>query len=584
MPNYVPIQDMTISHDLEDTDLVPVSDGETSFAVEASRFKAYSTDAAEAAAAEAVAAAAEAVASVDKTIVSRASLAGTDDLDNFIDKGGSYYCSRANAATVGHSPWDSAPYVVFVRASSTSSTASGIVQYAVSSSGQFACRFRQSSTWSDWVYASDAAKDPLTMITRGSIPANADLDDYYTQSGMWYCAPSVAPGVVNTPWSDHTYVLFVKPSTGASSPSGQAQIAVCYTGELATRMRYQEAWTSWAYITTSADDRLIMKTVGSLPDNCDLDDYYQDSGMWYASSTVAGNSANVPWDDIAFSVFVKASSSVSSPSGQTQIAISVKGDLATRSRFVGSWSPWVYYAAKTETSLICLSVFSKVGVIGASYDTGASPNVAGTANVPNPNNAWLNILSRKYGFATGVYAYGGATIQSWYDPSSAGYNSCYGKFAADTPCELYFIALGGNGTIDGSLEDCAAYDADPSSTPTTFYGYYAKLIHDILEKNPLAAIVCCLPASVGIRGELADAVAAITEIGNYYALPVLNLRTHPSWRKNGIKLCTARTGSSLHPTPLGHAMLAQTYDEVFGNVVMQYASYFNTWRNEPPTT
>ena len=153
MPNYVPIQDMTISHDLEDTDLVPVSDGETSFAVEASRFKAYSTDAAEAAAAEAVAAAAEAVASVDKTIVSRAALAGTDDLDNFIDRGGSYYCARTTAATVGHSPWDSVPYVVFVRASSTSATSSGIVQYAVSSSGQFACRFRYTSTWSDWVYA-----------------------------------------------------------------------------------------------------------------------------------------------------------------------------------------------------------------------------------------------------------------------------------------------------------------------------------------------------------------------------------------------------------------------------------------------
>lgn len=584
MPNYVPIQDMTISHDLEDTDLVPVSDGETSFAVEASRFKAYSTDAAEAAAAEAVAAAAEATASVDKTIVSRASLTGTDDLDTFVDKGGSYYCARATAATVGHSPWNSAPYVVFVRASSTSSTASGIVQYAVSSSGQFACRFRYTSNWSDWVYAADAANDPLTMMTKGSIPVNADLDDYYAQSGMWYCPSGNASGVANSPWSDHSYVLLVKSSSGASSPSGQAQIAVSYTGELASRMMYQNAWTSWAYTTTTADDRLIMKTAGSFPGNCDLDDYYQDSGMWYASSTVAGNSANVPWDDIAFTVFVKASSGASSPSGQVQIAISVKGDLATRARFVSAWSPWVYYAAKTETSPICLSVFSKVGVIGASYDTGASPNVAGTANVPNPNNAWLNILSRKYGFATGVYAYGGATIQSWYDPSSAGYDRCYGAFAADTPCELYIITLGGNGTIDGSLADCTAYDENPSSTPTTFYGYYAKLRHDILEKNPLAAIVCCLPASVGIRGELADAVAAITEIGNHYALPVLNLRTNPSWRKNGIKLCTARTGSSLHPTPLGHAMLAQTYDEVFGNVVMQYASYFNTWRNEPPTT
>lgn len=64
MPRYVPIQDMETQADLNDTDYVPVSDGETSFAVQAAKFKAYSTDRAEAAAeaAEAAQEAAEAAA------------------------------------------------------------------------------------------------------------------------------------------------------------------------------------------------------------------------------------------------------------------------------------------------------------------------------------------------------------------------------------------------------------------------------------------------------------------------------------------------------------------------------------------
>ena len=520
----------------------------------------------------------------NKTIMSRSSLSSSIDLDTLITQGGSYYCARTTAATVGHSPWSSDPYVVFVRGSSVSSTASGIVQFAFNSSGAFAARFRYTSTWSDWVYFEDAANNPLSMIVRGSIQNNDDLDDYYSTSGMWYCGYNVAPTVSNTPWNDHGYALFAKSGTSNSVASGQAQFAISYSGEFAWRFRYQGAWGAWYYATTSAQDRLTLVTRGSLPSNCDLDDYYEDSGMWYATSVVAGDSEHVPWDDIAFTLYVKASSNTSSPSGQAQLAISRRGDLAIRSRLQGTWCDWVYYATKNETPLECLSVFSRVAVIGASYDTGASPNVAGTTTVANRNNAWLNILSRKYGFYAGVYAYGGATIQSWYDPSNpTQYSFCYGAFEADDPCELYFITLGGNGTIDGTISDCEAYDADPTRTPTTFYGYYAKMIHDIKAKAPLAAIVCCHPASAGIRGDLEEACAAVDEIAAHYDLPMLDLRTNPSWRKYGIELCAKRTGSSLHPTPMGHAFMAQTYDSVFSNVVIQYSAYFNTWRNEPTT-
>ena len=44
MPNYVPIQDLPILTDLSDTDYIPVSDGETAFAIQVEDFKAYDVD------------------------------------------------------------------------------------------------------------------------------------------------------------------------------------------------------------------------------------------------------------------------------------------------------------------------------------------------------------------------------------------------------------------------------------------------------------------------------------------------------------------------------------------------------------
>ena len=46
MPRYVPIQDMESRNSLNDTDYVPVSDGETSFTIPASKFKEYAESAA----------------------------------------------------------------------------------------------------------------------------------------------------------------------------------------------------------------------------------------------------------------------------------------------------------------------------------------------------------------------------------------------------------------------------------------------------------------------------------------------------------------------------------------------------------
>ena len=514
-------------------------------------------------------------------MMTRGSVSANDDLNEYYQYSGMYYCTRVASQSVGNSPWNNDNYVLYVKNATEVTARSGQAQFAFTDSGKFAIRMRYLDTWGDWKYFENEETAFKTMTTRGTISGTDNLNNFYTSSGMWYCNRDNSLTAFNTPWTDAPFALFVKSATTQEAESGQVQYAISFYGHLAWRFRYGGSWGTWHYAMDNTDDRLIMKTRGSISANSDLDDYYADSGMWYASSGVAGSSSNVPWDDLAFSLLVKASSTSTSQSGQIQIAMNVKGDMAIRARFVQKWTEWIYISSRFENVYFTLSLFSKIGVMGASYDCGSSAKVDGSGSVQNRNNSWLKLLGKEYGFTDAVYAWPGTSIQTWFDPTWEGYSYCYGAFASDTACDLYFITLGGNGTIDGSLADCAAFDADPSSTPTTFYGYYAKLIYTILQKAPDCKIVMCYPASAGLRGPLTDAKEAIAEIAEYYELPLLDLTRNAVWRRFAESFCAARTGGGLHPTPYGYALLAQCYNEVFSNVLINNAAYFNTWRNIP---
>ena len=118
----------------------------------------------------------------DKTMVSRGIIIDGADLDNFTDKGGSYYCARTTASNVENTPWNNVAYVVFCRTASAAGSSSGFVQYAFSKSGGFAYRFYYAGEWFGWYYTANESENPYLMMTRGSIVAAEDLDEYYLES------------------------------------------------------------------------------------------------------------------------------------------------------------------------------------------------------------------------------------------------------------------------------------------------------------------------------------------------------------------------------------------------------------------
>lgn len=510
----------------------------------------------------------------DRTMITRGSIPAGADLDDYYQQSGMYYANHTITGGITNSPWSDTGWVLLVKASSTPSTQSGQAQIAMSLSGGFAFRTRYLESWRPWTYIGDEF-DPLTMTVRGNITAGSDLDDYYQYSGMYYVTTDNSSLIDHSPWSGHRYCLFVKSASNLNSPSSQVQYAISWAGELAYRFRFQEEWTSWKVMV---NPNMAMSTKGSIRSG-DLNDYYTESGMYYCSIAYLENIENLPWNNTGCALFVKAGTGEEeTPSGQAQYAISNRGDFAFRTRYQNEWYDWNYAATNTEIPYISLAVFSKIGIMGGSYDDGSSFNPDGPG-ASEAKNVWINILAREYGFDTGVYAYHGTSIPEWFNPNYAGAASCYALFDSDTPCELYLPTFGANDTINGSIADCAAFDADPTQTPTTYYGWYAKLLHTIKLKAPDCRIIICMPASSSIMGPRTEARAANKEIAEYYELPLLDLLENPEWRNYAKSLCSKYTGHNYHPTPLGYAFMAKTYDAMISRTILDYASYFNTWRN-----
>lgn len=530
----------------------------------------------------------------NKTLVNRGSISSSDDLDTLKSISGMYYCSVANSSSVANSPWSGKSYTLIVRAGTTPNATSGQMQLAVNNNGKIATRYYLSSSWSSWRYDIDTIDFDMAMVTRGTISANDDLDDYQNVSGMYYCAQSDAASVSNAPWNDG-FNLFVKCATTPNPSGGAMQIAYSISNKCAYRCKVAGAWQAWFYpddfdnTLTSSDKAALSSAVGSMFNktlvtrdsiaaNDDLDTYKTVSGCYYCTQANSRSVANVPWYNESFALFVKSGTIANATSGQAQFAISFRGEFACRFYIASSWSRWIHYASEFDVSNFSLALLENVGVCGGSYDSGYSYN-ANNVGVTNLDNAWLSILGREHTFASHVYAYHGTSIPEWFDPNYSAASYCYTKFASDIACDLYFLTFGANDTINGSIADCAAFDADPTATPTTFYGWYAKLVYTVKTKAPNAKIIIVTPESAGIISAMTSAITAVNAIANYYELPVITLNNNLVWRANAINLTKSGSSGSPHPTPYGYGFMAAIFDKMISDCVLKNPAYFNTWMN-----
>lgn len=383
MPNYVPIQDMTISHNLEDTDLVPVSDGNTSFAVQAAKFKAYSTDAAEAAAAAAAAAqeAAEEAAStaVNASSAFRGELSNGDDLNNLYENG---WYATSNSHNYLHSPEPDGTtgqrlIIIYSNSQNPTATRWRVMFYYNLATRVAARRIFVSGAWQSWVNDADSAMD-----YRGELTDGDDLNDLYKNG--WYTT-GYAHNYLHSPEPDGTIgqrLIYIMASS--SVPGVSTQRYMFYynlaTGVRAFRLFNAGSWNSmWLHDFSRVRD---------LSNGDDLNDLYING--WYTTS-YSHNYLNSPEPDGTTGqrlIFVYGDNRATSTTYRIQEYINIETGVTARRIFVnGAWLRWTQDDANENTRIVSFS---------GSAQTSQGENVGTNIRVMSYNVAQYNNNTSDY--------------------------------------------------------------------------------------------------------------------------------------------------------------------------------------------
>ncbi len=408
---------------------------------------------------------------------------------------------------------------------------------------------------------SDAA-----MQTRASLTAGVDLNSIKT-TGMFFC--NALTNISNSPFASGTrFDLIVKGLRVASASGGCSQIAIT-SDRFAVRTYYLSTWRAWqivntADISTSFDLAMMTRTLGTITALSEL----TGSGMYYIPSSSTYADKPIP---TSFALLVKGGTSASATSGQMQLAVG-NGVLAWRHRLSGNWSAW---ALTTGDAQFDFSVVDSFAVCGGSYDSGYSYGPGGAA-ATHESKAWPKIAAREHGNTAMVYARHGFSISDWYASSQYG----YAKMLADDPAEVYICTFGANDYGEygiGTIADAEAYIADPTITPTTFYGWYAKLLTDIKAHAPGAKIILTSPASEEIilsSSTSAALIAAIKAIASLFGTAYFRWRDDVVVRTQLEDYCTAGSGGNKHPTAMGYSLMAQRFKWLFAKCVAENSAYF----------
>lgn len=406
------------------------------------------------------------------------------------------------------------------------------------------------------------ALSDVVMQTRASLTAGVDLNTLKS-TGMYFC--NALTSISNSPFAAGTrFDLIVKGLRTASASGGCSQIAIT-ADQFAIRTYYLSTWRAWQIVKAADFDLTMMtRTLGTITALSDL----EDSGMYYIPSSSSYADKPIP---TSFALLVKGAASASAMSGNAQIGVG-NGVLAWRHKLSGNWSNWTL---TTGAPMFDFSVVESFAVCGASYDSGYSYGPGGIA-ATHENKSWPMVVARQHGNTAKVYARHGFSIADWY---SSQYG--YARMLADDPVEVYICTFGANDAGEysiGTIADAEAYIADPTITPTTFYGWYAKLLTDIEAHAPGAKIILTSPPSEEIIGTSSTAAALITAIK---AIAQLFGTAYFRWRDDVIirtqlkNYCTTGSSSNPHPTAMGYAIMAQRFKWLFASCVAENSAYFS---------
>lgn len=227
---------------------------------------------------------------------------------------------------------------------------------------------------------------------------------------------------------------------------------------------------------------------------------------------------------------------------------------------------WYDQDIDTNVNYFDISLFRSVGACGDSYTKAQFYNQSGVLIGDNPNMSWAKILGRKAGLDVSIYASSGADTNTFQSRSD-----CLPALLADTPKDLYILALGINDYTYIELGDISDIKNDYTQNPNTFYGNWGKIIEQIIAHAPNAKIVlmkCWLTDSVYYN----YGSTAIEEIAGHYGIPYLE--TADSDFLNSPAYADKYGG---HPTPVQQSGMANAVNDLVKDALLSNMIYFNSF-------
>ena len=253
-------------------------------------------------------------------------------------------------------------------------------------------------------------------------------------------------------------------------------------------------------------------------------------------------------------------------SGAVQILIDNNSNLAIRicwgmSHIYTGWRRISGYEPKPS-----LALFRSIGIIGDSY---ASGELAFDNNIDHYNISWGQILGRKIGATVVNYTRGGQTTKGWLDDTERG----LGLLNKTAPQDLYILALGIN---DYSWINLGVPD-DMTKTVDSFYSYYPRIIQAIQAKAPHAKIIMATLSQTGSTQNKFN--EAIRNIADHFKLPYITLN-NDSFFTSDFYLNHMHGG---HPTGPVYAEMANAYERLISQAMVDNLDYFENYEEEVPT-
>ena len=212
-----------------------------------------------------------------------------------------------------------------------------------------------------------------------------------------------------------------------------------------------------------------------------------------------------------------------------------------------------------------ISMFNSVGAIGDSYTHGDTTNSSG--KWVTTGTSWIKTMANRAGVEYGNYGKGGMTCAQ-YDTTDA---------LAANAHDMYFYAMGINDSekkyvdTESSVLDhlgiISDIKPDYSKNANTFFGYYGKIVAQMMEHAPNAKhCMILIPIKGGYKEQFNN---AIIEIANHFNIPYINPFDDEFFESN-----VYNNKASGHPTRMGYVGMGLAYERLFSKCVEENSDYF----------